>query len=182
MQNSYKTGNYKEEPISLIGFDTDQNKYVVSEEALQLINSVPQPMAIVAVAGMYRTGKSYLLNRMLLNRSDGFGVGPTVNACTKGLWIWGKPLIGQTAEGETVNVLLIDSEGIGALDESHNHDNKVFALTILISSMFIYNSMGSIDENAVQNLSLVVNLTKNIQIKSNQRNQDNDAVDSEDYA
>jgi len=32
---------------------------------------------------MYRTGKSYLLNQMLLNRSDGFGVGPTVNPCTK---------------------------------------------------------------------------------------------------
>jgi hypothetical protein len=32
---------------------------------------------------MYRTGKSYLLNQMLLNRSDGFGIGPTVNPCTK---------------------------------------------------------------------------------------------------
>jgi hypothetical protein len=31
---------------------------------------------------------------------------------------------------------------------------------------FIYNSMGSIDENALQNLNLVVNLTKHIQIKS----------------
>jgi len=38
---------------------------------------------LIAVAGMYRTGKSYLLNRMLLNRSDGFGVGPTINPCTK---------------------------------------------------------------------------------------------------
>lgn len=40
-------------------------------------------MGVIGVAGMYRTGKSYLLNRMLLNRSDGFGVGATVNACTK---------------------------------------------------------------------------------------------------
>jgi hypothetical protein len=32
---------------------------------------------------MYRTGKSYLLNRMLLNQSHGFDVGPTINACTK---------------------------------------------------------------------------------------------------
>ena len=38
---------------------------------------------MIAVAGMYRTGKSYLLNRMLLDRSDGFGVGPTINPCTK---------------------------------------------------------------------------------------------------
>lgn len=159
---SFKTSGYREEPMALIEYDPRENKYMVNPEALELIQSIPAPLGIVAVAGMYRTGKSYLLNRMLLNRSNGFGVGPTVNACTKGLWIWGKPVIGQTAEGEPINVLLIDSEGIGALDESHNHDNKVFALTILISSMFIYNSMGSIDENAVQNLSLVVNLTKNI--------------------
>jgi hypothetical protein len=32
---------------------------------------------------MYRTGKSYLLNRMLLNQSSGFDVGPTINPCTK---------------------------------------------------------------------------------------------------
>ena len=44
---------------------------------------MPGPIGVVGVAGMYRTGKSYLLNQMLLNRSDGFGVGPTVNPCTK---------------------------------------------------------------------------------------------------
>ena len=50
---------------------------------MRFVSSVPTPIAVIAVAGMYRTGKSYLLNRMLLNRSDGFGVGPTINPCTK---------------------------------------------------------------------------------------------------
>jgi hypothetical protein len=63
-------------------------------------------------------------------------------------------------------ILIIDSEGIGALDEDSTHDSRIFALTILLSSCFIYNSIGSIDENAIQNLSLIVNLTKNIHIKS----------------
>lgn len=48
-----------------------------------MINSVQGPFGVITVAGLYRTGKSYLLNRMLLNRSSGFGIGPTVNACTK---------------------------------------------------------------------------------------------------
>jgi len=61
---------------------------------VDFIKSIPGPIGVVAVAGTYRTGKSYLLNRMLLNRSTGFGVGPTINPCTKGLWIWGRPLIG----------------------------------------------------------------------------------------
>lgn len=43
---------------------------------------------IITVAGKYRTGKSYILNRVLLERNSGFEVGPTINACTKGLWMW----------------------------------------------------------------------------------------------
>lgn len=50
---------------------------------MAFIKSVPPPVGIIGVAGMYRTGKSYLLNRMILDRSDGFGVGPTINPCTK---------------------------------------------------------------------------------------------------
>ena len=30
---------------------------------------------------------------MILNRANGFGVGPTVNPHTKGLWIWGRPIL-----------------------------------------------------------------------------------------
>lgn len=153
---------------------------MINEDAFEFINTLPSPIAVVSVAGLYRTGKSYLLNRMLLNRSNGFGVGPTVNPCTKGLWVWGKPLIGQTTDGDTINVLVIDSEGIGALDEDSAHDSRIFALAILLSSCFIYNSVGSIDENAIQNLSLVVNLTKNIHIKS--QNNEAGELDCEDYS
>jgi hypothetical protein len=114
---------------------------------------------------MYRTGKSYLLNRMLLDRSDGFGVGPTINPCTKGLWIWSEPIKGVTPDGKTIQVLVIDTEGLGAFDETQNHDVRIFTLAILLSSFFIYNSMGSIDETSLNQLSLVVNLTKNIQLR-----------------
>jgi hypothetical protein len=63
------------------------------------LSKIPKPLAVVSVAGLYRTGKSYLLNRILLNRNNGFGVGPTINPCTKGLWCWGVPLKGTTADG-----------------------------------------------------------------------------------
>ena len=68
------------------------------------------------MAGMYRTGKSFLLNRVLLDRKAGFTVGPTINPCTKGLWLWGEAIPGKTPEGEPVYILVIDSEGLGALD------------------------------------------------------------------
>jgi len=55
----------------------------VNEEASNFIKGIPAPIGVITVAGLYRTGKSYLLNRMLLNKQSGFGVSPTVNACTK---------------------------------------------------------------------------------------------------
>jgi len=33
-----------------------------------MMEQVKGPLGVVSVAGMYRTGKSYLLNRVLLNR------------------------------------------------------------------------------------------------------------------
>jgi hypothetical protein len=42
----------------------------------------------------------------------------------------------------------------------------------------LYNSVGSIDESALSNLSLVINLTKNIHIKSKGSNEE---IDTEEY-
>ena len=82
-------------------------------------------------------------------------MGPTINPCTKGLWIWGDTLESEY-QGEKLKILLIDSEGIGAFDEDDNHDTKIFLMALLLCSYFIYNSMGTIDENAINNLSLIV--------------------------
>lgn len=90
---------------------------------------------------MYRTGKSYLLNRVILDKNNIFGVGPTVNPCTKGLWLWVEP----DPTNEKRSMLVIDTEGLGALDEEANHDMKIFCLAVLLSTTFIYNSVGSID-------------------------------------
>lgn len=62
-----------------------------------------------------------------------------------------------------MKVYIIDSEGIGAFNEDQNHDTRIFLLALLLSSYFIYNSMGTIDENALQNLSLIVNLSNQLQ-------------------
>ena len=71
-----------------------------------------------------------------------------------------------------MKVLLIDTEGFAGIDENANHDTRIFLFSLLLSSFFIYNSVGSIDENALQNLSLVINLAKEIQIKSSGKDAD----------
>jgi hypothetical protein len=172
------TNVFRDEPIPLIYAGAD-DRLELNIDALNILNSIPRPIAVVGVAGQYRTGKSYLLNKIILNRNKGFGVGSTVNSCTKGIWMWGKPIKGQTKDGKAVNVIVLDSEGLGAVDVDTSHDSRIFSLVMLLSSCFIYNSMGSIDEMALENLGLIIDLTKNIQIKSSANNED---AEYEDFA
>jgi hypothetical protein len=152
-----------EEALPLI---TLQNgKFVLGEQAAHMISSIKGEIGVIGVAGLYRTGKSYVLNR-LLGKQDGFAIGPTVNPCTKGIYTWGRP-IEATKNGKKIYYILIDTEGIGSIQQDQTYDAKIFSLTLLLSSYFIYNSMGMIDEHALDKLSLVANLTQNIQVKSN---------------
>lgn len=49
---------------------------------------------------------------------------------------------------------------------------KIICLAVLLSTTFIYNSQGSIDENALQTLSLVLNLVNNIDYEGLSRKPD----------
>lgn len=141
----------------------------MSAEAAALLQSLgSERIGVIAVVGKYRTGKSFLLNRILLGETgdNGFGVGPTINPCTKGLWIWDRPIEVTDLSGKPLKCLIVDSEGIGAFHEDQDHDTRIFLLALLLSSYFVYNSMGTIDENALQNLSLIVNLSKQIQVNA----------------
>eukprot|EP00826_Nyctotherus_ovalis_P034713 TRINITY_DN2912_c0_g5_i1.p1 TRINITY_DN2912_c0_g5~~TRINITY_DN2912_c0_g5_i1.p1 ORF type:complete len:806 (-),score=295.59 TRINITY_DN2912_c0_g5_i1:353-2770(-) len=153
----------EEKAIPLIRLQKDT--FVLEPEAVELLKQISAPVSFLCVCGKYRTGKSYLLNKVLLG-SRGFSIGSTINACTKGLWIWKRPFKFLTEEKEEVAVFVVDTEGLGAIDEDATHDTKVVLLGLLLSSLMIYNSVGSIDENALNSLSLVVNIAKSLQTKN----------------
>ena len=48
----------------------------------------------------------------------------------------------QDADGRKFTVVLLDSEGIGAVTAEGSNDNQIFTLTVLLSSILIYNSKG----------------------------------------
>ena len=53
--------------------------------------------------------------------------------------------------------LILDTEGLNGLDKSKQFDLQMFVLNVLISSLIIYNSVGTIDEQAVQSLRYLLN-------------------------
>lgn len=142
--------------------------YSVHPEAIEFLNSVGGPLAIVSTVGKYRTGKSWLSNQVLLQckSGEGFIVGGTTRACTKGLLLATKVLKIAQDDGSKLQTLVIDTEGIGSLNASSTHDSRIFALAMLHSSLLLYNSVGPIDEAALENLSLVTNITKEIRLSS----------------
>lgn len=63
-----------------------EGEFRVTEESRKFLRSLTgRKIGVVCVVGKYRTGKSYFVNKVILNRQDqkGFNVGPTINPCTK---------------------------------------------------------------------------------------------------
>ena len=166
--------------IPFITYNESTKKFVINKEAKKILSNPEQnkKIGIISLVGKYRTGKSFLLNRVIINkkenRNEGFAVGPTIKPCTKGIWLWSNPIIisNQNNNNEPFPVYLIDTEGLGAYDEEINHDSKIFLIAILISSLFIYNSFGTIDEAALSNLSFILNLSKSLKLRNNLQNED----------
>ena len=138
----------------------ESGSLVADESTLGWLASLdPRRLSVVMCAGKFRTGKSFLLNRLLgFDPGEGFGVGDTVQACTRGVWVSTKLLEGSDGG----QILVCDTEGIDALDVESEHDVRIFALAVLLGSVFCYNSTSHIDEAAVQTLSLLTRVASSL--------------------
>ncbi|KAJ3367737.1 hypothetical protein GGF31_007084 [Allomyces arbusculus] len=161
-----------DEPIPFItvvdhGSDARSPNFAINQKAVDLLNKIEGPVGVVTIAGLYRTGKSYVLNR-LAGSNRGFAVGSLIEPCTQGIYMWivTSPPAGLALNDPAMTLILLDTEGLGSYTKSKTYDVKIFTLAVLLSSMFMYNSMGSIDESALDRLSLVAELSNNIRLQS----------------
>jgi hypothetical protein len=139
----------------------DHTKLELSNDGLSVLRSIKGLVAPIVVIGPYRSGKSFTLNQLLgVGCDEGFGVGHTRNTQTKGVWVWGQPIPVKSPTGETINILLFDTEGFESTGKADSYDDRIFALSTLISSVLIYNLPESIRESDVEKLSFAAELAK----------------------
>ncbi|GAB1288186.1 Guanylate binding protein 1 [Apodemus speciosus] len=133
-------------PVCLIKNSSEQ--LVVNQEALEILSAIENPVVVVAIVGLYCTGKSYLMNK-LAGKQKGFSLGSTVQSHTKGIWMWCLPH--PQKPGHTL--VLLDTEGLEDVKKGDNRNSCwIFALAVLLSSTFIYNSIGTINQQAMDQL------------------------------
>ncbi|XP_060058004.1 guanylate-binding protein 6-like isoform X2 [Erinaceus europaeus] len=152
--------HYMKAPVCLV--ENKNECLSVNQKAIQILEKISQPVVVVAIVGLYRTGKSYLMNR-LGGQNHGFPLGSTVQSETKGIWMWCVPHPSRTDH----TLILLDSEGLGDVEKGDpKNDSWIFALAVLLCSCFVYNSMGTINHQALEQLHYVTELTELIRSKS----------------
>ena len=157
---------YRDRPIKLVDIKED-GMFEITSEGISFLSSLKnQNIAVLSVTGPYRSGKSFLAN-LIMNNMGGFKVGATINACTKGLWVWGRPI----PLSKNKKLIILDSEGLGSVekDRTGNIDMKIFTLSVLLSSCLIYNTKHAISEDKIEELSNVANLSKRINISKDKK-------------
>jgi len=164
-RQSEKYINYQNIPLNLIDFT---NKgFSVNPKALEFLNSIKDEIIVVSVVGKARTGKSYLMNLLLDlvgKGKNGFQVASSLQSCTKGIWLWGN--IKNSTNG-SAKIIFIDSEGTSSTDKStKTYDSRIFALIVLVSSLFLYNTYSNIDEKGIGELSLAAHISQAITTNS----------------
>ena len=119
----------------------DLQQLTLVPEALRLLEGIEKPVAILGICGPYRSGKSYLMSRVL-GVPNAFQVSNGINACTRGVWMATSAL-----ECEDYVIVLLDTEGTdgicsgGDLLRKTKLSFSILVLTTVMSSHLVYNSM-----------------------------------------
>lgn len=126
-----------------------------------------RPVVVVSIAGAYRQGKSFLLNFLLSylrhnGRSswiedtgtplNGFNWRPGSTRETAGILLWNEVFLMTNSKGEEVAVLLMDTQGTFDCESTMKESTMIFSLSMITSSVQIYNIMNNIKEDDLQHL------------------------------
>jgi hypothetical protein len=124
--------------------DVERTTLILNPQALEILRAISGPVCVIAVVGPCRSGKSYILSRLISSAGEKchFDLGHEMDPKTMGIWMWDQPFKMKLKNyEEEVTIILLDTEGIDAANASDLGDSQIFTLSVLLSSLMIYNSM-----------------------------------------
>ena len=78
-------------------------------------------------------------------------MGHTRSTQTKGVWMWGETLDITRGDGQPpLQMLLFDTEGFEATGKADSYDDRIFALSTILSAVLVYNLPETVRESDVQ--------------------------------
>ena len=154
-----RSATLADKPVQLVKPDYEHQKLQIIEENVDILNNIDGAVAVVAVVGPFHSGKSFLMNQ-LMGKTSGFGIGKYVDPKTMGIWMWGKPMVSDPASGEKISIVFLDTEGFSSRNVSELYDAKIFAVTSLLSSFLLYNSVKIINQDDLEYLELLARRTR----------------------
>ena len=148
---------FKEEPIQLVSIK--DGILETTAEAINILTGLKNSkLIILSINGPLGSGKSTLANNLINKKDSGFKAGEK----TEGIWIWGKPIILD----DGIKLLILDCQGINnnTKDDINNINQKLFILSLLLSTSFIYITKGEITNDIITEFLSSIDLSERINI------------------
>ncbi|XP_015752495.1 PREDICTED: guanylate-binding protein 6-like isoform X3 [Acropora digitifera] len=149
----------------------ERSSLVIVDEALRKLRTLKGPVCVVSITGPYRKGKSYILSEVF-DQPAVFPLGHSLGAETMGIWMWIVPGKFQDSNGQECSIVLLDSEGINAVGGEGSDDNQIFTLSVLLSSVLIYNSSGVPERQNLAGLEFIAKLSHRVKLRSSNEGQE----------
>jgi len=163
----------EDRPVQIVKIDdeSETHNFILDEDALnEILNKdeiKDKPICIISVAGAFRKGKSFLLNFMLRyleaggsedwmgpeeSHLNGFHWRGGMERDTTGILMWSKIFLVKTPSGREIAVGLVDTQGSFDKNSTVRDCATIFALSLMTSSVLVYNLFNNIQEDDLQHL------------------------------
>ncbi|XP_013786327.1 atlastin-2-like isoform X1 [Limulus polyphemus] len=168
----YKREKMKGKPVQIV-VSGEEHMFELDEDSLESIllqeHIRDKHVVVVAVAGAFRKGKSFLLDFCLRYMKaqgspdwmgddetplTGFSWRGGAERDTTGILLWDEIFQVTLPNGEKVAVLLMDTQGAFDSESTVKDCATVFALSTMTSSVQVYNLSQNIQEDDLQHLQL----------------------------
>ena len=154
---------FKEEPIQLVSIK--DGILETTAEAINVLTGLKNTkLIILSINGPLGSGKSTLANNLINKNEHGFKAGEK----TEGIWIWGKPIVID----DGIRLLILDCQGINNnnKDDISNINQKLFILSVLLSTSLIYVTKGEITNEMINEFLSFTDLSERINIEDTNNN------------